>query len=138
MIVLDTNVLSALMKAAPDPTAVNWLDRQPRSSIWITSITLLEIDFGIRILASGKKRTALWRSFEAVLELIEHRIVAFDAAAAEEAASLMAVRQANGRPVELRDTMIVGMVLAHKATLATRNVVHFKDAGATVVNPWGV
>lgn len=138
MIVLDTNVLSALMKVTPEPIVVSWLDNQPRSSIWITSITFLEVDFGIQTLPSGKKRSALRRSFELLLNLIEHRVVAFDAEAAEHAASLMARRQASGRPVELRDTMIAGIVLARRATLATRNVVHFKDAGLVVINPWSV
>lgn len=138
MIVLDTNVLSALMKQIPEPVVVSWLDDQPQSSIWITSITLLEVNFRIQTLPGGKKRSALRHSFELLLDLIDHRVVAFDAEAAAHAASLMAHRQAGGRPVELRDTMIAGIVLAHRATLATRNVVHFKDAGATLFNPWAV
>jgi predicted nucleic acid-binding protein len=136
MIVLDTNVLSALMRVNPDPTVVDWLDNQPRNSIWITSVTALEVDFGIQVLPSGKRRTALRSSFESLLELIEHRIASFDSAAAQEAASLMARRQLAGRPVEFRDTMIAGIALAHRATLATRNVVHFKDAGLVLANPW--
>lgn len=138
MIVLDTNVLSALMRQVPEPAVVAWLDDQPRSSIWITSITLLEVNFGIQTLPGGKKRNALRHGFELLLDLIDHRVVAFDAEAASHAASLMAHRQAAGRRVELRDTMIAGIALAHRATLATRNVVHFKDSGATVVNPWAV
>lgn len=135
MIILDTNVLSALMRQTPDVTVVSWLDRQPRNSIWTTSITALEVRFGLQIMAVGKRRTALIKAFSALLAKIDHRVVGFDAAAAEEASELMAARQKKGRPVDLRDTMIAGIALARHATLATRNTVHFDDAGVAVVNP---
>ncbi|SRR6266496_6326376 len=137
MIILDTNVLSALMRSAPETKVVDWLNAQPRSSIWITSITALEVRFGLQIMAVGRKRKALFQAFEALLETIDHRIAAFDAAAAEHAGNLMARRQKAGRPVELRDTMIAGIALSRRATLATRNVAHFSDCGAGLVNPWG-
>ena len=136
MIVLDTNVLSALMLSVPQPKVVDWLNSQPRSSVWITSITALEVRFGLEVMPASKKRTALLRSFESLLDAIEQRIAAFDADAAEQASLLMARRQNEGRPVELRDTMIAGIVLARRATLATRNISHFKDAGFPIVNPW--
>lgn len=136
MIILDTNVLSALMRATPELKVVTWLDNQPRDSIWITSITALEVQFGLRILPAGRKRAGLFLAFEALLEAIDHRIAAFDAAAAEGASDLTARRQQAGRPVELRDTMIAGIVLASRATLATHNTVHFEDAGISLVNPW--
>src|SRR5579859_5036994 len=128
MIILDTNVLSALMRRIPDEVVIDWLDRQPRTSIWTTSITILEIRFGLQSMPSGKRRAALMRTFEIVLaNKIERRIAAFDAAAAEQAADLMAMRQKKGRPGDLRDTMIAGIVLACQATLATRNTSHFGD-----------
>jgi len=136
MIVLDTNVLSALMRELPDPKVVAWLDRQPRTSIWTTAITVLEVRFGLQILAHGKRRTLLIQAFDSLLERMGQRVIAFDAGAANHAGSLMAARQSEGRPVDLRDTMIAGMVLAHHATLATRNIRHFHDISATVVNPW--
>jgi toxin FitB len=136
MIVLDTNVLSALMRQVPDQKAVAWLDGQSRSSVWTTSITILEIRFGLQIMATGKRRSLLLEAFEALLDQLGHRIAPFDDEAADQAADLMASRQRKGRTVELRDTMIAGIVLARHATLATRNLVHFEDLSVTVIDPW--
>jgi hypothetical protein len=136
MIVLDTNVLSALMRSQPEAKVVAWLDAQPRDSVWITSITALEVRCGLQIMAAGKKRAALFHAFESLLETIDHRVAGFDADAAEHAGNLMARRQHAGHPVDLRDTMIAGIILARRASLATRNISHFKDAAISLVNPW--
>lgn len=136
MIVLDTNVLSALMRQAPDAKVITWLDKQSRTSVWTTSVTILEIRFGLQVMASGKRRSLLLEAFETLLDKMGHRIAPFDDDAATQAADLMASRQRKGRPVELRDTMIAGIVVARHATLATRNVVHFEDLSVPVVNPW--
>jgi toxin FitB len=137
MIVLDTNVLSALMRQSADKKVVDWLDKQPRSSIWTTSVTILEIRFGLQILPVGKRRSILIQAFEKVLvDKIERRVAPFDTVAAQEAGDLMAVRHKKGQPGELRDTMIAGIVLACHATLATRNIAHFEDLSVPVVNPW--
>ena len=137
MIVLDTNVLSALMRRSADSNVVAWLDRQPRTSVWTTSITVLEIEFGLQILPTGKRQTLLMAAFESLLShQIGGRVAAFDGAAAQHAGELMASRHKKGRPVELRDTMIAGIVLSRRATLATRNTPHFDDLSVTVVNPW--
>jgi toxin FitB len=137
MILVDTNVLSALMRRTPDAAVIAWLDRQPRISVWTSSITILEIRLGLQLMPVGKKRSLLMELFERVLtEKIERRIASFDALAAQHAAELMAVRQKNGRPVELRDSMIAGIALASRATLATRNTKHFDDLSISVVNPW--
>jgi toxin FitB len=125
-----------LMRRAADAKVVAWLDKQPRTSVWTTSITILEIRFGLRIRAAGKRRSLLLETFEAALEKMGHRITPFDDAAATQAADLMDSRRRKGRPVELRDTMIAGIVVARHATLATRNVVHFEDLSVPVVNPW--
>jgi predicted nucleic acid-binding protein len=137
VIVLDTNGLSALMRQEPDRAVVGWLDLQARTSVWTTSVTVLEIRYGLQLLPAGKRRSLLVASFEAVLEdKIAGRIAGFDAAAARIAAELLAARRKRGRPGDLRDTMIAGIVLAHHATLATRNTDHFDDPGLKVVNPW--
>ena len=120
MIVLDTNVLSALMRQTPDVKVIAWLDNQSRTSVWTTSITVLEVRFGLQIMAGGKRRTQLLQAFENLLDTMGHRIASFDDDAAGRAAELMAARQRRGRPVDLRDTMIAGIVLAHHASLATR------------------
>jgi len=136
MILLDTNILSALMQQAPDVRVVSWLDQQPRSLIWTTSVTVLEIRFGLQIMASGKRRQALSEKFDALLDILEQRIASFDVAAAREAADLMAARRKAGRPVEIRDTMIAGIALAQHASLATRNLADFADTRIPLVNPW--
>jgi predicted nucleic acid-binding protein len=136
MTILDTNVLSALMQVVPDRNVVAWLDRQPRASIWTTSITVLEIRFGLRTMPGGKRRSALIQSFQELLEKIDHRVVPFDVAAAEQAGDLMASRHKKGRPVDLRDTMIAGIVMAQHATLATRNTAHFEDISVPLIDPW--
>lgn len=136
MIVLDTNVLSALMRQTPDTQIVAWLDKQARTSVWTTSITVLEIRFGLQIMAAGKKRSQLLELFSSLLEKMGGRIAPFDDDAAGQAAHLMASRQRKGRPVELRDTMIAGIVVARHATLATRNLSHFEDLSVPVINPW--
>jgi predicted nucleic acid-binding protein len=135
MTILDSNVLSALMNDPAEQIVVAWMNRQPASEIWTTSVTILEIQFGLEIMPAGRK-TALSTRFERVLEETGRRIAVLDEEAARISAALMASRQKHGRPVELRDTMIAGIVLAHHATLATRNVSHFADISAHVVNPW--
>jgi toxin FitB len=136
MIILDTNVLSALMRQTPDETVVAWLDQQPRTSIWTTSITVLEVRFGLQIMAAGRRRSSLLQAFQGLLDRISDRIVAFDVAAAQHASDLMASRHKKGRPGDLRDTMIAGIVLAQHATLATRNTAHFEDISVPLINPW--
>ena len=138
MIILDTNVLSALMRRTPDPEVVAWLDDQPRSSIWISTISVLEIRYGLQILPVGRRRSLLTQAFETVLlDKIEQRIAPFDTAAALQAGDLTASRHRKGRPGDLRDTMLAGIVVAHHATLATGNTRHFEDLPVKVVNPWG-
>ena len=136
MIILDTNVLSALMRQTPDSKVVAWLDKRPRTSIWTTSVTVLEIRFGLQIMTAGKRRSSLIQAFEAVLDKIGHRVVPFDTAAAQQAGDLMALRHKKGQPGELRDTMIAGIVLAHHAELATGNTSHFADLSVPLINPW--
>jgi toxin FitB len=82
MTILDTNVLSALMRQMPDKDVVAWLDRQARTSVWTTSMTILEVRFGLQILPAGKRRSLLLQAFEAVLDTIGKRVAPFDAAAA--------------------------------------------------------
>ena len=137
MILLDTNVLSAVMEVVPDETVARWLDQQPRDSMWITSVTVMEVHFGLHTMPASRKRSALTEALATLLnEKIQGRIASFDTAAAEQAAELMALRKAKGRPVDLRDTMIAGIALASRATLATRNTPHFEDLSVPVVNPW--
>ncbi len=138
MILLDTNVLSALMRREPEPFVVRWLDSLPPESVWTTSITVFEVRLGLEILASGRRRRRLEAAFDQVLdEDFEDRVVVFDRSAAEAAGRIAAARRAAGRPVEIRDVQIAGITAARKATLATRNIRHFEGLGIDLVDPWG-
>ena len=137
MIVLDTNVLSALMQQRPDAQVVAWLDKQAAESIWISTVTLFEARYELALLASGRRKKLLIERFEQFLEEdLESRVLSFDTQAANQAAQLAAERKARGRPVDMRDTFIAGIALARRATLATRNTRHFDDLSVPVVNPW--
>lgn len=137
MTILDTNVLSALMRTAPDPPVVAWLDRQPAESVWLTSITVFEARLGLALLPQSRRRRALESAFARLLaDDLENRVLDFDVPAATAAASLAAERQRAGRPGDLRDTQIAGIALARRATLATRNVRHFADLKIPVIDPW--
>jgi hypothetical protein len=137
MIILDTNVLSALMQRRPDTTVIDWLDKQPPEAIWISSITLLESRYGLNLVAEGDRRSALIARFDEILQTdLANRILVFDVRAATKAAELAAVRKRLGRPIDMRDTFIAGIAMAHGATLATRNTRHFEDLPSPVVNPW--
>ena len=139
MIILDTNVLSALMQQDPETAVVEWLDRQPAQSIWITSITLFEAHLGIALLPKGRRQRALETAFtQLMITDLENRVLDFDSDAAAEAATLAAERQKAGRPVDMRDAQMAGIVIARRATLATRNVKHFQGLSVPVIDPWEV
>jgi toxin FitB len=137
VIVLDTNVLSALMRTKPDALVVEWLDRQPADSIWVTSITVFEARFGLARLPKGKRRRSLERAFDRVVtEDLSSRVLSLDEMAAATAGQLAAERQRAGRVVDLRDTLIAGIAQARRATIATRNTRHFEGLDVAVVDPW--
>ena len=137
MIVLDTNVISEFMGPAPEQRVVQWTDLQSRPSVWTTSITVFEIRTGLFAMPDGKRRAALQLKFEQLLKsALEGRILDFDSDSALRAAELSADRRRRGRPVDARDTMIAGIVLATHATLATRNTKHFEEIAPSLVNPW--
>ena len=137
MILLDTNVLSALMLRTPDPVVVQWLDRQPAESIWVTSVTVFEIQTGLELLPRVRRRNQLERSFEQLLsDELDGRVQSFDRAAAVASGTLAAERQQAGLSMEVRDAEIAGIALTRRAVLATRNIRHFVDLGIELVDPW--
>ena len=138
MIILDTNVLSALMRREPEAVVVAWLNAQPAESIWLTSITLFESRVGLALLPQGKRRRLLEDSFERLLkEDLDNRVLPFDTEAAAQAALIVAARRRAGCSVDMRDTQIAGIAVARRATLATRNLRHFEDLPTPVLSPWG-
>ena len=137
MIILDTNVISAVMRNTPEPAVVAWLDRQPAESLWTTAVTVFEIAFGLRSMEAGRRRRRLEAAFaEAIDEDFEGRILPFDRTSADASAVLAARRRRAGRPVEIRDVEIAGIAAARRATLATRNTRHFAGLGIGLVDPW--
>ena len=137
MILLDTNVVSALMRRDPDRAVVAWLDDQPTESVWTTSVTVFEVRLGLQILDPGRRRRQLEQAFNELLRLdLQDRIQPFDVAAAAAAAGIAARQRHSGRTVEIRDVQIAGICAARKATLATRNLRHFTDAGVNLIDPW--
>ena len=137
MIVLDTNVLSALMRDAPDPAVVEWLDSLPAESIWTTSLTVFEIRTGIEQLTPRRRRTKLEEMFAQLLdEDLDGRVQSFDLAAAIAAGTIAASQRKAGRTVEIRDVQIAGIAASRRATVATRNIRHFDGAGVDLMNPW--
>ena len=137
MILLDTNVVSALMRRDTDDAVVAWLNDQPAESIWTTSVTVFEVRLGLEILDVGRRRRALEQAFDDLLRLdLQNRIQPFDDAAATAAADIAAKQRRSGRTVEIRDVQIAGIARARKATLATRNTRHFTGTGVPLVDPW--
>jgi predicted nucleic acid-binding protein len=137
MIVLDTNVISALMQSTPERKVVAWLDRQAPESIWTTTVNVFEILFGLEVMVKGKRQKGLHESFDQMLrDDLDNRIFDFDVSAAQQAAQIAAKLRATGSPVEIRDIEIAGIVAAHRGTLATRNTKHFVGTGIKIINPW--
>jgi toxin FitB len=137
MIILDTNVVSGLMNPLPDGALLRWLDQHPLDTIWLTSITIMEVRFGIELLSHGRRRREISDRFSRLLEeKLQGRILSFDREAAEKAAEFTARRRVAGRPVGFRDSEIAGIVLVRGATLATRNVRDFQDFSIQLTNPW--
>ena len=137
MIILDTNALSALMHQQPNPQVVAWLDDQPAESICLSSIALFEVRYGLALLPAGRRKDLLEQRFEELVQDdLQNRMLFFDTDAAARAANLTADGKPRGSPVDMRDTLIAGIALACRATLATRNMRIFDDLSVPVANPW--
>ncbi len=137
MIVLDTNVLSALMRPEVNEPAIGWVNRQPGALLWTTSISLLEIKIGLHLMPSGRRRDGLTSGFEVLLDgPFRDRVLPFDVPAAEAAAKVAAFQQRRGPNIEVGDHQIAGIVISREASLATRNVKDFDGLDIPIVNPW--
>ncbi len=138
MIVLDTNVVSELMRQSPAAAVVRWLGSRPDSSYYVTSITQAEILRGIQLLPQGKRREALAAAARTTFESeFRGRVLAFTGDAASVYAVLAAERQRNGRPISIFDAQIASIARVHGASIGSRNVEDFAGCGVEVVDPWG-
>jgi len=140
MILLDTNVLSEMMRASPDSTVLRWLDGQPNADVMISAVTVAEIRLGLALLPEGLRKAALTERAEAMFrEDFSEDCLAFDASAAAEYAEIVARRTRLGRPISVEDAQIAAIARAGGLTLATRNTKDFLEIeGLTLVNPWEV
>ena len=137
MIVLDTNVLSELMRPTPTPRVAGWLAKQVAGEIFTTTITEAEIFFGIELLSKGKRREQLRAAAEAMFsEDLADRVLTFDSAAARAFSNIAARRRSGGKPISHADAQIAAIAQVRGARLATRNIVDFADCGIEVTDPW--
>ena len=137
MIVLDTNVISELMRAEPHPRVFAWVGAQPRNTLYTTSINQAEILYGISVLPEGRRRDALVATAEAVFaEELANRILPFQGLSAAHYATIVMRRRVAGNPIEGFDALIAATALAAGAAVATRDVKGFEGCGLTVINPW--
>lgn len=137
MILLDTNVLSELMRAKPDPQVLAWVDAQPSHELVICSITVAEILYGIARMPDGKRKRGLLDLATAMFEEdFAGNILPFDADAAVHYAEIAAESEAKGRVVDMADAQIAAIGRLHDAVIATRNVRHFESLGVALIDPW--
>lgn len=137
MIVLDTNVISEPMRPEPAAQVVRWLDRESIETLYLTTITLAEVRFGIASLPVGRRRSILERRFEEeTMPLFSGRILPFDEPASMRFAQLQAESRFRGRALGTMDGLIAAICLASDFRLATRNVKDFTDAGVSLIDPW--
>jgi len=137
MIILDTNVLSELMRPTPSPRVAAWVAKQSVTELFTTSITEAEIFYGIELLAKGKRREALLAAAEAMFaEDLAGRVFGFESDAARVFSGIAARRRVLGRPISHADAQIAAIAQVRRAKLATRNVADFGDCGLDLVDPW--
>jgi len=137
MIVVDTNVISEIVKPVPSPRTLAWLASQPSSQLYIATITQAEILYGIELMPAGTRRTTLKAAIDVMFtEDFGGRILPFDSDAARAYAEIAASRKRRGRPISQSDAEVAAVARSRGAALATRNVKHFEQCGIIVINPW--
>ncbi|WP_420623813.1 type II toxin-antitoxin system VapC family toxin [Candidatus Poriferisodalis sp.] len=137
MLILDTNVVSELMREHPRPEVLAWIDRQLTDDLYVTAVTEAEVRTGIAMLPEGERRRGLSvaaaRAFEV---LFADRVLSFDSNAAQAYAAIAAARRASGHPISQADCQIAAIARSLGTSVATRNVSDFEGCGIDVVNPW--
>jgi len=136
MIVLDSNVVSELMKPFPAPAVRDWIRVRRGNELYMTSITLAEIRYGIERLPPGRRRDLMMATAEDVFAAFEEQILPFDAAAATHYPIIVTHRDRAGLPIDGFDAQIASICRTHEAALATRNLKDFHDTGIDVIDPW--
>lgn len=136
MIVLDTNVVSDAMRPEPDATVIAWLNEQAAQTLYLSSVTLAELLFGIRALPAGKRKNMLDRALTELLELFKGRVLPFDTDAARRYADLAVTARNNGRGFPTPDGYIAAVAASRGFIVASRDTSPYEAAGVKVINPW--
>lgn len=137
MILIDTNIISEMMKPMPNTNVMNWLDQQEVIKLYVSTVTIAEIAYGINALSEGNRRNVLEESFHSVLrEAFEHRILPFDEVAAHLYGKIMTRRKELGKPLSILDGQIAAIARANNFTVATRNSKDFADCDLNLINPF--
>ena len=136
MIIVDTNVISELMRPTPEPDVVLWLAEQDAGELQVTAITLAEIAYGVERLPVGRRKATVRDTAREAMTAFRGRVIPFDEAAVPHYARIVSEREQSGRPMDAFDGQIAAICAAHDARLATRNTKDFDGTGITVLNPW--
>lgn len=136
MIVVDTNVISELMRPSPSSSVVAWVRAHNKRELYTTAVTLAEIRYGIERLDAGRRNELFMSTAEEIFAVFDEYILPFDRAAATHYAAIISTRDRAGRPIDGFDAEIAAICYAHTAMLATRNVTDFDGTGIEIVNPW--
>ena len=137
MIIIDTNVVSELMRASPDPALLAWFAGHAADTLYLTAVSEAELRTGAAILPAGQRRDRLVGAIDAMIDQdFAGRILSFDSPAARGYAEIAAARRASGKPIMEADCQIAGIARACGAVIATRNVKDFEGCGIEVINPW--
>ena len=137
MFILDTNVVSELLRPIPEPSVVRWVAARDASHLFLTAVSEAELRFGVEIMPAGARRDAVGEAIDALLrEDFASRILPFDSPAALAYAEFAAERRAAGRPVAHADAQIAAIASVHRMSVVTRDVGDFAGVGLDIVNPW--
>ena len=136
MILLDTNVVSEAMKADPHPSVSGWLNAQAAETLFLSSVTVAEMMFGIGTMPQGRRKDMLTAKLEGLLALFDARVLSFDIAAARHYADLATKVRATGKGFPMPDGYIVAIAAVHGFAVASRDTSAFTAAGLTVIDPW--
>jgi predicted nucleic acid-binding protein len=137
VIVLDTNVISELLRPDPEPRVMRWFTAWPRSRLFTTTITRSEVLYGIHLMARGRRRDGILEAARAIFEIeMAGRILSFDNDASDSYAQIAAGRRLAGRPISQFDALIAAVAHSRGARLATRNIKDFEDCDVVLINPW--
>ena len=136
MYILDTNILSELMRPCPNNNVLNWLDNQYIEDLYISSISIAEIYLGIALLPEGQRKVALTLAANDALIAFSNKPLDFTQKAAREYADIVASRTRLGRPISVEDAQIAAIVRANNASVVTRNVNDFEAINVTIINPF--